>query len=162
MHLGKTLLLLFVTLPVLAAAADTKQALDIRPHEAPAICGARFPQLEVLVKGVEAKGILTVELYAPSKRDFLRKDSRLKRIRVPAESGSQTVCFDLPAAGRYALAAYHDVDGDRDLARHWNMMPAEPFAISSDKPLRLRVPRFEEAAFSAGERTTRVQLELKK
>ncbi len=161
MHLGKALLLIFVTLPALAAA-DTKQALDIRPHEAPAICGARFPQLEVLVTGVEAKGILTVELYAPSKRDFLRKDSRLKRIRVPAESGSQTVCFDLPAAGRYALAAYHDVDGDRDLARKWNMMPAEPFAISSNKPLRLGVPRFDEVAFSAGERTTWIQLELKK
>ncbi|MEQ9505785.1 MAG: DUF2141 domain-containing protein [Hyphomonas sp.] len=150
-----------MTLPAVALA-DTKQTLDIRPHEAPAICGAQAPQLEVEVSGVEAKGILTVELYTPSKRDFLRKASRLKRIRVPAENGSQTVCFDLPAAGTYALAAYHDVDADRDLARQWNMMPAEPFAISSKKPLRLGVPRFEEAAFAAGEKTTWIRLELKK
>ena len=161
MHLGKALLLIFVTLPAVALA-DTKQTLDIRPYEAPAVCGAQTPQLEVHVTGVEARGILTVELYTPSKRDFLRKASRLKRIRVPAENGSQTVCFNLPAAGTYALAAYHDVDADRDLARHWNMMPAEPFAISSDKPLRLGVPKFEEAAFSAGEKTTWIELELQK
>ncbi len=161
MHLGKALLLLFVTLPA-AALADTDRQLSFKPHEAPAICGSQSPQIEVTVTGVEARGILTVELYTPSKRDFLRKASRLKRIRVPAENGSQTVCFNLPSSGTYALAAYHDVDGDRDLARQWNMMPAEPFAISSSKPLRMGVPRFDDAAFQAGESTTRIQLELKK
>ncbi len=160
MRVGKALLILFVALPAVAMA-DTSPKLDIRPHEAPARCGSQTPQLEVLVTGVEARGILTVELYKPSKNDFLRKSSRIQRVRVPAEADSQTVCFNLKSAGMYALAAYHDVDADRDLARRWNMLPAEPFALSNNQPLRLRMPSFEDAAFSAGKETTRVRLDLK-
>lgn len=160
MRVGKALLILFMTLP-LAAMANARPKLDIRPHEAPAECGSQTPQIEVLVTGVEARGILTVELYRPSKNDFLRKASRIQRIRVPAENDSQTVCFNLASSGKYALAAYHDIDADRDLARKWNMLPAEPFALSNNQPLRLRMPSFDDAAFSAGEETTRVRLELK-
>lgn len=161
MRVGKALLILFMTLPA-ANLADARPKLDIRPHEVPAVCGSHSPQIEVLVTGVEAKGILTVELYRPSKNDFLRKSSRIQRVRVPAENDSQTVCFNLTATGKYALAAYHDVDADRDLARKWNMLPAEPFALSNNQPLRLRMPSFEDASFSAGEDTTRVRLELKR
>lgn len=160
MRVGKALLVLFMTLPA-AAMANARPKLDIRPHEAPAVCGSQTPQIEVLVTGVEARGILTVELYRPSKNDFLRKSSRIQRVRVPAEDQSQVVCFNVDAAGKYALAAYHDVNADRDLARKWNMLPAEPFALSNNQPLRLRMPSFEDAAFSAGSETTRVKLELK-
>lgn len=160
MRVGKALLILFMTPPAVAMA-DSKPKLDIRPHEAPATCGSQTPQLEVVVTGVEAKGILTVELYKPSKNDFLRKASRIQRVRVPAEANSQTVCFNLKSAGMYALAAYHDINADRDLARKWNMLPAEPFALSNNQPLRLRMPRFEDAAFSASQETTRIRLELK-
>lgn len=161
MRVGKALLILFMALPV-ANLADARPKLDIRAHEIPPACGSQTPQIEVLVTGVEAKGILTVELYRPSKNDFLRKSSRIQRVRVPAEDNSQTVCFNLTATGKYALAAYHDVDADRDLARKWNMLPAEPFALSNNQPLRLRMPSFEDASFSAGEDTTHVRLELKR
>lgn len=161
MHLGKVLTL---TLAMFcqAAAAQTLNVLNIGPNEAGATCGARVPQLEVTVTGVRAEGILTVELYRPSEKDFLKKASRVKRIRVPAEDGSQKVCFDLAGPGQYALAAYHDEDGDRKLARHWNRMPAEPFALSNNQKLKMRVPKFEEAAFTAGEQTTSIRLELRK
>ena len=135
----------------LASGAAAAQELDIRPGEAPAECGSSALQVEATIHGVTAQGILTVELYEPSERDFLRKASRLKRVRVPAEEGAQTVCFDVPQPGEYALAAYHDIDADRELARKWNRLPAEPFALSNDEPLRLRMPRFEDAAFAVGE-----------
>ncbi|ABI78213.1 conserved hypothetical protein [Hyphomonas neptunium ATCC 15444] len=161
MHLGKVLTLILAVF-CQTAAAQTLNILNIREDEGGAICGSRSPQIEVQVNGVHAEGILTVELYKPSSRDFLKKASRLKRIRVPAEDGSQTVCFNVDAAGSYALAAYHDINGDRELDRQWNMLPAEPFALSNNQKLKLRMPKFEEAAFKAGEQTTVVRLDLRK
>lgn len=161
MHLGKVLMLMLAVFcqPV---SAQSLNVLNIRADEAGAVCGDRAPQIEVLVAGASATGILTVELYGPSERDFLKKASRLKRVRVPAEDGTQKVCFDLPASGVYAVAAYHDVDGDRELDRQWNMLPAEPFALSNNRKLKLRMPKFDEAAFKAGEETTTIRLELRK
>ncbi|KCZ87938.1 DUF2141 domain-containing protein [Hyphomonas johnsonii] len=153
-------LLLAPALLATGAIADSGQTLDIRQHEAPAVCGSHAPQIQVDVAGVRAGGILTVELYAPSVHDFLRKASRLHRIRVPATDGTQTVCFDINAAGTYALAAYNDLNGDRDLARKWNRLPAEPFALSNNKPLGFGMPRFKDAAFEAGDGSTLIQIEL--
>lgn len=145
---------------LVAAFAAHAQALDIRPDEASAVCGARAPQIEVTVSGVTNKGILTVELYRPSARDFLRKASRIDRIRVAAQQGVQTVCFDIETPGTYALAAYHDINADRKLNRKWNLMPAESFAMSNNKPLRYEVPKFEDAAFDVGENGATIRLEL--
>lgn len=145
----------------LAAIGTPAPSLDIRPHEASAECGTSDMQIEVVVNNVTPVGILTVELYTPSKRDFLRKESRVHRIRVPAEEGSQTVCFDVPEPGRYALAAYHDKDADRDLDQKWNRMPAEPFALSSNKKLEFGFPKFEDSAFTVGEDGKRVVMDLR-
>ena len=143
------------------ARADSADSVG-KTGEAGAICGARAPQIEVMVSGLGAGGLLTVELYRPSEADFLRRKSRIGRIRVPAEKPEQTVCFDIESAGRYALAAYHDVDGDRKLDRKWNRLPDEPFALSNNRKLKLRMPEFEDAAFEAGPGSTRVELRLRR
>ncbi|MDZ4135014.1 MAG: DUF2141 domain-containing protein [Paracoccaceae bacterium] len=163
MWLTRTLCLIAVALSAMAAPAQAQAlALDIRPHEAAATCGARAPQIAVSVSGVTPKGILTVELYRPSARDFLRKASRIHRIRVPAEQGVQTVCFDIEKPGTYAVAAYHDLNADRSLDRKWNQMPAEPFALSNNRPLRLAMPNFDEAAFQVGYNGVSIRIELQK
>lgn len=156
MRLGKLLPLLIVACTAMAPLSRASAV------EADLTCSGTLPRLKVMVTGVHAKGLLQVDLYRPSEREFLRKASRLKRIRTPATEGPQTVCFELDAAGTYAIAAYHDVDGDRDLKRHWNMMPAEPFALSTNPKLKMGIPKFEDAAFQAGEGTTVVKLELRK
>lgn len=143
-------------------SASAGSDLDIRPYEAPAQCGARSPQIHVTVEGVTPQGILTVELYRPSARDFLKKASRIHRIRVPAKTGPQTVCFDIERGGDYALAAYQDLDADRTLDRKWNMMPAEPFALSNDQPLEFRMPSFQDAAFRVSDRGGMVRMTLQK
>ena len=146
----------------LGGNGTASQTLDIRPYESAADCGASPMQVEVAVNGVEPGGILTVELYTPSKRKFLKKDSRLHRIRVPAEQGQQTVCFDIPEPGRYALAAYLDEDADRDLDQKWNRMPDEPFALSSNRKLGFGYPKFEDSAFDVGPDGRRMVLDLRR
>jgi uncharacterized protein (DUF2141 family) len=149
--------LLWTTIPAISEEAPV---LDIRPDEAAAVCGAQPLQIEVTVTNTKAQGILAVELYEENEPDFLTSRARLHRIRVPAEEGQQTVCFDIPAPGVYAVATYHDLDADRHFDRRL-FLPAEPFGLSNNPRLRLRKPRFEEAAFTVGEEGASVTIALR-
>ena len=135
--------------------------LDLRPGDAPDVCDANTPQIRVTVNGVWATGILAVEVYNDNTKDFLSSEGRIKRARVAAQADSQTVCINVPGAGTYAVASYHDVDGDRKLDRKWNFLPKEPFALSNDPKLKLRKPRHSEAAFTAGDLGADVTVNLR-
>lgn len=152
-------LIIASSLTLFAAAAET---LDIRDYEAPDVCRPGTTQVEVTVSGVTAKGILAVELYRPSDRHFLKKASRVKRIRVPAADGDQTVCFDVPKPGAYAVATYHDKDGDRDLDQKWNGMPKEPFGLSTNAKLKFGFPSFYDADFEVPAEGTAITIVLRK
>ena len=147
------------------ADTDTNAAnapvLDLREGDEPDVCDANVPQIRVTVNGVEAYGILTIEVYNDDTRNFLSKEGRLRRARVAAEDGAQTVCIGVPGAGTYAVASYHDQDGDRKLDRKWNFLPKEPFALSNDPKLKLRKPRHREAAFEAGELGADIDITLR-
>lgn len=152
-----------------SALADTNTAdragdvpgLDLRPGDEADACDAQIPQIRMTVNGVQAFGILTVEVYGDDTRNFLSKEGRLRRARVAAEDAPQTVCLNVSGAGTYAVAAYHDLDGNRKLARKWNFLPKEPFALSNDPKLKLRKPRHKEAAFTAGDLGADITLRLR-
>ncbi|MEM6626814.1 MAG: DUF2141 domain-containing protein [Pseudomonadota bacterium] len=153
-----------VSLALLTAspAAFAQSELDIRDYEAPAICVPGSGQVQVTVEGVSAGGILAVELYRPSERDFLKKKSRIHRIRVAAEDGPQIVCFEAQPPGRYAVATYHDKNGNRDLDQKFNLSPKEPFGLSTNPKLRWGLPKFEEADFEVPEEGAAITIQLVK
>jgi len=151
-------LALLAVLPTAYAESE----LDIRDYEAASDCVPGTGQVQVTVEGVTAEGILAVELYRPSKRDFLKKKSRIHRIRVAAENGPQTVCFEPQTPGRYAVATYHDKNGNRDLDQKINLMPKEPFGLSTNPKLRWGIPRFDEADFEVPEEGLEITIQLVK
>lgn len=136
---------------VSASAQGTPPALDLRAGDEGDTCDTSRPQIRVTVNGVEPYGILLVEVYGDSARHFLSREGRLRRVRVAAEEGPQTVCMNIAGAGTYAVASYHDQDGDRKLDKKWNRLPKEPFALSNNPRLKLRKPRLNEASFEAGD-----------
>lgn len=148
------------------AMADTEpdavaDVLDLRPGDEADTCDPAIPQVRATVNGVEAYGILLVEIYRDDPKNFLEKEGRIARARVAAEDGPQTVCLNIEGPGTYAVASYHDQDGDRKLDKKWNRLPKEPFALSTNPRLRLRKPRFREAAFEAGELGADIELNLR-
>ena len=156
-----------MALPAFAdAPATTAQAavsaLDLRAEDAADRCDAGVPQIRVTVKGVEGYGILLVEVYGDDASNFLSRAGRLRRVRVAAEDGPQTVCIGVPGAGTYAVASYHDQDADRKLDKKWNRLPKEPFALSNNPRLKLRKPRLSEAAFEAGDLGADIEITLTK
>lgn len=127
--------------------AVASEQLDIRPNEAADLCDANVAQVRVTVNNVGAGGILSVELYHDPD-NFLNKKGRTQRIRIPASAGSDKVCFNIEAQMTYAVAAYHDVDGNRKLRKRWNKMPDEPFGLSNNPKLKFGFPKFSNSAFT--------------
>ncbi len=138
------------TLLLLTSFIAEAVELDIRDYEAADECNEELAQVRVTVTNVGEGGILTVELY-DDPDNFLNKKGRERRIRVAAVQGQQRVCFNIDREGTFAIAAYHDIDGNRKLKKRWNMMPKEPFGLSNNPKMKLGFPKFSNSAFEVDE-----------
>jgi len=152
---------LFILSATFSTSAVGIEKLDIRPYEATDLCNPDIPQVRVTVSGVGDGGILSVELYHDP-NNFLNKKGRTKRIRIPASEGQHRVCFNLEKQGIYAVAAYHDINGNRKLNKKWNMMPEEPFGLSNNPESKFEFPKFSDAAFTTGELGADITIQLKR
>lgn len=134
--------------------------LELYPRDKSDACVPDSLQIRVKVLGVSHQGIMKLELYA-SDKNFLEKKGRLRKIRVPAQDAPQMICINVSEPGIYAVAGYHDQDGDRKLDKKL-FKPKEPVGMSNNPPNtgELRMPKFEEAAFRVGELGTDIELIL--
>lgn len=132
---------------LLAAAVAAVAASPAAAQEACA--GQPGPvKLSVEVTGVRAaRGEVAVTVYPDNPRRFLAAKGKLARKRVTARAPVTHACFWLPAGGYYAVAIYHDSDGDRDFDRTVVGLPAEGFGFSNDAPTRTGLPAFETVRF---------------
>ena len=134
----------------LTACFASATQLDIRDYEAADECNRELTQVRVTVTEVGEGGILTVELYNDPD-NFLNKKGRERRIRIAAAKGEQKVCFNIDREGIFAVAAYHDVDGNRKLKKRWNMMPKEPFGLSNNPKMKMGFPKFKNSEFTVND-----------
>jgi len=124
--------------------------------------GVRSPnstKLSIQVTGVRStKGEVALTLYPDDRRRFLAKGGKFARVRTKALLTTQA-CFWL-APGSYALAAYHDANGDRDFNRTLVGLPAEGFGFSNNPETKVGLPPLSAVRFSVGptERTLSVQM----
>jgi len=134
--------------------------LEIYQYEAPDVCDPDANQVRMTVMGLTGGGILTLELYNDPEH-FLSKKGRVRRVRVPAGVGAQTVCMTTDILGRYAAAGYHDRDGNRKLKKNMIKVPREPFALSNNPRIKaLKFPKFSDSAFELVMGGTNITLEL--
>lgn len=143
-----------------ALAHHETNTLDLRPNDPTDECISGTQQIRVNVHGVTHVGIMKLELYA-SDEGFLHKKGRLRSMRVAAEDGPMVLCIDVPEPGMYAVAGYHDRNGNRKINKKWDMTPKEPVGISNGAEMRgLKVPKFEEASFEVGPTGTEIDFIL--
>jgi uncharacterized protein (DUF2141 family) len=118
--------------------------------------------IAINVHGVRSDaGEVVAVLYGDNPDDFLKKGKRLARERMPARPGSVSFTLPAPGPGIYAVAVYHDENGNRKLDRTLVGLPSEGFGLSNNPALRLRVPRLADAAFSVAEGRAPVDISLK-
>jgi uncharacterized protein (DUF2141 family) len=123
----------------------------------PAMAG----DIRVVVTNLEsAGGLVSIGLHGPSD-DFPSPAAMVEGRIVPAAAGAVTVTFrDLPP-GRYAVAVFHDVDGDGALDTGALGLPAEPYGFSRNARGRFGPPDFDRAAFDLGDGAVEVRIELR-
>lgn len=100
-------------------------------------------RLYVDVENVRSsRGLIAVTLYADDSSRFLARRGSLYVGRVDARAPSTRVCIHLPSAGVYALAVYHDEDGNRRYNRSGVGMPQEGFGFTNNPRTLFGVPAF--------------------
>ena len=105
-------------------------------------------RLRIAAEGVKStKGNITFTIYADDERQFLAKGGKFARQRVAAKAPRTEACFQLPAAAHYAVAVYHDANGDRDFNRNLLGLPAEGYGFSRDPESLIGLPTLAQVRF---------------
>ena len=142
------------------AWAEDSETLELYPRDASDVCMIDGLQIRVTITGVSEQGIMKLELYN-SDDGFLSKSGRLRSIRDKALNQPQIMCINVPQPGTYAIAGYHDRDGNRKLKKKWDFTPREPYGLSNNPEIKSRrIPKFEEAAFQVGEKGADITINL--
>lgn len=143
-----------------AFADEAPAELELYPSDASNACVEGTAQIRVNIIGVTAKGIMKLELYNKDK-GFLRKKERLRSIRDAAQDSPMRMCINVPEPGIYAVAGYHDLDGNRKLKQKWDFTPREPYGLSNNPEIKeRRMPDFAEVAFEVGPEGTEIDFIL--
>ena len=117
---------------------------------------------------VEAKAMLTVAftgLASPtgaillsvfdSEAAFDKGGKPVREAMIQANGATiETVFVGLPA-GRYAIKAFHDIDGDMKMATNPFGMPTEPFAFSNNAVANMGPAKWADAAFTVTDGASR-------
>lgn len=69
--------------------------------------------------------------------------------------------FEAPLAESYALALFHDQNGDRQLNTGAFGIPLEGFAFSNNPKIRFSAPKFNDCSFMASETNVTLSLDIK-
>ena len=130
--------------------------------EIPEVCSREANPIVVNVHGVRSdKGTLKAKLYGDNPDDFLRKGKKIDSHRVPAEKNTTVLCLYAPQLGTYAIAVYHDENGNKKLDLNWVGLPSEGFGFSNNPSIFLASPNPEEAAFQVENGRTKIDINLR-
>ena len=92
-------------------------------------------------------GFVFCDLYDNAKGFPNQPAKALLRIKVRPDREKATCVFPDPLAGRYAVALWHDVNGDQKLGTNWVGIPTEPVGASNNAKGQFGPPKFQDAAF---------------
>ncbi len=108
--------------------------------------GAGKVKLEIAATNLRsAKGEVAFTVYPDDRSRFLAGGGKLARDRVITVAPTTRACFWLKP-GHYAVAIYHDENGDRDFNRTLFSIK-EGFGFSNDAPTTLGLPSFDAVRF---------------
>ncbi|HIE03040.1 MAG TPA: DUF2141 domain-containing protein [Thiotrichaceae bacterium] len=114
-------------------------------------CSLSAAELKVHITGIDdvKGGNIMVGVYE-SDAAFLNDDGRIAQASVPAteaKAGLIRTQFDLQVGKTYAIAAYHDTNGNEKLDENFFGIPKEGYGFSNNARGTFGPPSFEKAAF---------------
>lgn len=119
-------------------------------------------RLYVNVENVRSsRGLIAVTLYADDSHKFLAHRGSLYVGRVPAHQGTTRVCIWVPRTGTWAIAAYHDENGNRKYDRNTFGLPKEGAGFSNNPPTFFGLPSFQRVRFPVQRPETEIRVRLR-
>ncbi|WP_374407503.1 DUF2141 domain-containing protein [Pelagerythrobacter sp.] len=118
------------------------------------------PAVKVTVRGVKSSsGTMRVQTYRGTSADWLKSGKWLHRIEMPAKRGTMTFCLPVSAAGTYAVAVRHDVNGNgkTDLREDGGGMSNDP----SISIFNLGKPSYTKTRFDVGSSVKAITINMK-
>ncbi len=106
-------------------------------------------------------GNITYTLYGEDPRLFLKPHGSIALTRVQLSGPGAEACFAVGAPGAYAVAVYHDENGNGHFDRNFLGLPAEGFGFSNDAPTILGPPSYGAARLDVGPGDTRITIRLR-
>jgi len=129
-------------LPMAAMADDTAPAFK---HVS---CTGGANEIRVTISNVkDSVGLIVADLYPNKEEGFLHSVGRLKQVAFAAKAPQTTFCMYAPAKGKYAVSVYHDKNANKDFDKGAFGLPAEPYGVSNNPPMRMAAPKVDEAVF---------------
>lgn len=147
-------------LALAAAAPGAAQYRQVIANDASECQSGSGPAVRVAVNGIKSSsGTLRIQVYRGTEAEWLKKGAWLKRIEARARAGAMSFCLPVPAAGTYAVAVRHDVNGngDTDLSQDGGGMSNNP----SINIFNLGRPSYKKTAFAVGSGVTAIRIDMK-
>ncbi len=146
-----------------ALAASPAPLAANAPGAAPAGCTgpASGTWLNIVADGLRnGSGVLAITIYADNSSKFLIKHGSLYVGRVDATAGTTRGCIFLPKPGVYAVALYHDENGDGRFDRTGLGLPAEGYGFSNNPATLAGLPQFRSVRLNVPKSglTARIQM----
>lgn len=146
-----------------AAVGVLASAAPAAAQSAPAGCTGTpsATWINVVLEGMRSsRGLAAVTLYADNSSKFLVKRGSMYVGRSPAHEGTTRTCIFLPAPGIYALAIYHDENGNQSFDRTGLGLPAEGYGFTNNPATLAGLPRFSSVrlAIPRTNMTTRITM----
>ena len=105
------------------------------------------------------KGAVYVALFKPGKEFPEGKPLEGKKVDAIQDVVRTTFSVD---PGDYALAIFHDENGNGQMDKKMFGIPKEPYGFSNNFRPKMSAPKFSDCQFSVGEGKKVVSIELKK
>ena len=117
--------------------------------------------LRVNVEGIRnTNGLMRLALYNQPERFPISGEAYvISNVPIPDE-GLSVLFSDLPP-GEYALALFHDENGDNVFDKGFLGLPLEGFGFSNDASVFFSAPSFSAAAVTVGVRLTTITVHMR-
>ena len=147
---------------VLACVLSVAARADDGP---PLACDPQKPdevRLYVSVSGMHStNGDVTITIYPDDEEHFLDGKYKLARQHLSIVLPVTEACFALPGPAYYAVALFHDENGNGHFDTTLLGVPAEGYGFSNDPVLMLGPPRLSEVRIPVHQGDNRVAVKMK-
>jgi uncharacterized protein (DUF2141 family) len=124
------------------------------------LTAAGATDLTVTVNGVQNDRGYIVSTVFSSEASFLKRPEAFASLRIKASQGDVAYSLKNLPPGKYAVSAFHDVNGNDRLDTDPSGQPTEVYGFSNDARGVSGPPEFADAAVEIGDQTKTISIRL--